>query len=72
MLQNKNDAEITQFLDTIDNEYHWIVEKIRRETNNHQPETLSYLETLKTIQNEHQSHTDYNVHRTKQVHMYLH
>ncbi|TMW42392.1 hypothetical protein DOY81_012525 [Sarcophaga bullata] len=66
VLQNKRDTIITTFLDTIDAEYHWIVEKIRREINDHQPETLNYLETLKTIQSEHQSHTDYNVHRTKQ------
>ena len=71
VLQNKNDAKITTFLDNIDHEYHWIVDKIRREINDHQPETLSYLETLKAIQSENQSHTDYNVHRTKQVHTYL-
>ncbi|XP_065367238.1 uncharacterized protein Dark [Calliphora vicina] len=65
VLCNKTDSQMNKFFDVIYNDYKWIVDKIKAEANDHSEDTALYLETVKSLQREFQSHTDYNVHRTK-------
>lgn len=67
VLQNKSDYDILRFLDCITYDYKWIVDNIKEKLRYYDASIEQYLEAIKRIRNDHQHHTDYNVHRTKHV-----